>query len=186
MSSEPRLKIKYKEEILPQMKKSFGYHNEMETPKLDKIVVNVGLSKGLQDPKFLDIAEGTLKKITGQKPVKTLAKKSISNFKIRKGMPVGMVATLRGNKMYDFFDKFINITLPRVRDFRGISPKLMDQNGNISMGFRESISFPEVKSEEIEKNHGLQITIKTTARNKEEGMALLKFFGFPFQQTNQK
>ena len=181
MTNEPRLKIKYREEIIAKMKESFGYTNNLEVPKLEKIVVNIGLSKGLQDPKFLDVAEGTLKKITGQKPVKTLAKKSISNFKIRQGMPVGMVVTLRGTMMYDFLDKFINITLPRVRDFRGISPKFLDKDGNISIGFKESISFPEVKSEEIEKNHGLQITIKTTAKNKEKGLALLKFFGFPFQ-----
>lgn len=186
MTSEPRLKIKYKEEIIPKMAEEFGYKNNLAIPRLEKIVVSVGLSKGLKDSKFLEIPEETLRKITGQVPVKTLAKKSISNFKIRKGMSVGMMVTLRGNMMYDFFDKLINVTLPRVRDFRGISKKIADKNGNISIGFKESISFPEIKSEEIEKNHGLQVTIKTTAKDKEGGLALLNFFGFPFQKDNLK
>jgi large subunit ribosomal protein L5 len=181
MENEPRIKTKYNKDVVPEMKKIFGYDNNLAVPKIEKVVVAAGLSAGLKDAKFLDIVEDTLKKVTGQKPVKTLAKKSISNFKIRKGMPIGMVVTLRGNRMYDFIDKLINITFPRVRDFRGLSQKLLDKEGNLSVGFREDIAFPEIKSEEIEKIHGLQVTVKTTAKNKEEGLALLKLFGFPFE-----
>jgi large subunit ribosomal protein L5 len=182
MSDKSRLKTKYQNEVIPGMKKKFGYQNIFAIPKIEKAVVSVGLSQGLKDPKFLEIVEETMKKITGQRPVKTLSKKSISNFKIRKGMPIGMIVTLRGQRMYDFVDKLINITLPRVRDFRGLSPKLLDQDGNLSIGFREDICFPEIKSEDVEKIHGLQVTIKTTAKNKEKGLELLKLFGFPFQQ----
>lgn len=164
------------------MRKKFGYQNSLAIPKVEKVVVSAGLSQGLGDPKFLDVVEDTLKKVTGQKPVKTKAKKSISNFKIRKGMPVGIMVTLRGGRMYDFIDKLINITLPRVRDFRGLSSKFLDQTGNLSIGFRENICFPELKSEEIEKIHGLQVTVKTTAKNREQGLELLKLLGFPFQK----
>jgi len=181
MKEKPRLKIKYFKEVIPAMQKKFGYQNVLAVPKIEKVIVSAGLSLGLKDPKFLELVEETLKKITGQKPVKTLAKKSISNFKIRKGMPVGMMVTLRGDRMYDFVDKLINITLPRVRDFRGISPKCIDEQGNLSIGFRENICFPEIKSEEIEKIHGLQVTVKTTAKSKEKGLEMLKLFGFPFQ-----
>jgi large subunit ribosomal protein L5 len=186
MENKSRIKTKYVKEVIPEMKKRFGYKNDLAVPKIEKVVVTSGLSAGLKDAKFLDIVEDTLKKITGQKPVKTLAKKSISNFKIRKGMEVGTVVTLRGTRMYDFIDKLINITFPRVRDFRGLSPKLLDKEGNLSVGFREDISFPEIKSEEIEKVHGLQVTIRTTARNKEKGLALLRLIGFPFQETESK
>lgn len=182
MEKELRIKTKYHKEVVPEMKKLFGYKNNLAVPKVEKVVVTAGLSAGLKDAKFLDIVEDTLRKITGQKPVKTLAKKSISNFKIRKGMPVGMVVTLRGNRMHDFIDKLVNITFPRVRDFRGLSRKLLDREGNLSVGFREDISFPEIKSEEIEKIHGLQVTVRITAKNKEEGLALLKLLGFPFQE----
>lgn len=178
-----RLKIKYQKEVIPAMKQKFGYRNDLAAPRLEKVVVSAGLSLGLKDPKFLEIVEETIKKITGQKPVKTLAKKSISNFKIRKGMPVGMMATLRGKRMYDFVDKFIHVILPRVRDFRGLSPKFLDEGGNLSVGFRENICFPEVKSEEIERIHGLQVTIKTTAKNREQGSELLKLLGFPFGEA---
>ncbi len=181
MSDKSRLKIKYFKEVVPEMKKKFGYRNIFAVPKLEKVVVSAGLSQGLKDPKFLEIVEETLKKVTGQKPIKTLAKKSISNFKIRKGMPVGMMVTLRGDRMYDFVDKLIHITLPRVRDFRGLSLKCLDQEGNLSIGFKENICFPEIKSEEIEKIHGLQVTVKTSAKNKEKGLELLKSLGFPFQ-----
>lgn len=180
MSDIPKIKIEYYKKVVPEMKKRFGYKNDLAVPKLEKVVVSVGLSAGLKDPRFLEIIEDTLKKITGQKPVKTLAKKSISNFKIRKGMSVGMLVTLRGNRMYDFVEKLIHIVLPRVRDFRGLSPKLLDEEGNLSIGFRENVCFPEIKSEEIEKIHGLQVTIKTTARDKEKGLELLKLLGFPF------
>lgn len=186
MENESRIKTKYTKEVIPEMKKIFGYKNNLAVPKIEKVVVAVGLSASLKDAKVLDIVEETLKKITGQKPVKTLAKKSISNFKIRQGIPVGMVVTLRGTRMYDFIDKLINVTFPRVRDFRGISPKFLDKGGNLSVGFRENISFPEIKSEEIERMHGLQVTIKTTTRNKEKGLTLLKLMGFPFQGEENK
>ncbi len=186
MENESRLKIKYTKEVIPEMKKLFGYENNLAVPKIEKVVVSAGLSAGLKDAKFLDVVEDTLRKITGQKPVKTLAKKSISNFKIRQGMPVGMIVTLRGTRMYDFLDKLVQITFPRVRDFRGLSPKLLDRGGNLSVGFKEDISFPEIKSEEIEKIHGLQVTVKTTAKDKEKGLALLKLMGFPFQEEENK
>jgi len=183
MENENRLKTKYQKEVIPALKQKFGYDNNLAVPSLLKVVVSVGLSQSLQDAKVLDVVEDTLKKVTGQKPVKTLAKKSISNFKIRKGMPVGMMVTLRGDRMYNFLDKLIHITLPRVRDFRGLSPKFLDKEGNLSIGFREDISFPEIKSEEIEKVHGLQVTVRTTAKNKEKGLELLKLLGFPFQEA---
>ncbi len=183
MENESRIKTKYTKEVIPEMKKLFGYENNLAVPKIEKIVVAAGLSAGLKDAKFLEIVENTLRKITGQKPIKTLAKKSISNFKIRQGMPVGMVVTLRGTRMYDFIDKLINVTFPRVRDFRGISQKFLDKEGNLSVGFREDIAFPEIKSEEIEKIHGLQVTIKTTAHSKEKGLTLLKLMGFPIQEA---
>ncbi|MBI5071736.1 50S ribosomal protein L5 [Candidatus Falkowbacteria bacterium] len=186
MGNEPRIKTKYLKEVIPEMKKRFGYDNNLAVPKIEKVVVTAGLSAGLKDAKFLDIVEDTLRKVTGQKPIKTLAKKSISNFKIRQGMPVGMVVTLRGIRMFDFIDKLINITFPRVRDFRGLSPKFLDKAGNLSVGFKEDISFPEIKSEEIEKIHGLQVTVKTTAGDKEKGLTLLKLLGFPFQEAESK
>lgn len=182
MEKESRIKNKYAKKVVPAMMEKFGYKNILAVPKVEKVVVSAGLSQGLKDAKFLDIVEDTLRKITGQRPVKTLAKKSISNFKIRKGMPVGIMVTLRGQRMYDFIDKLINITFPRVRDFRGLSPKLLDENGNLSVGFREDISFPEIKSEEIEKMHGLQVTVRTTAGDKEKGLELLKLLGFPFKE----
>ncbi len=177
-----RLKEKYLKEIVPALKEKFGYKNNLAVPKLEKVVVHIGLSQNLKDPKFIEIAEETVLKITGQYPLKTKAKKSISNFKIRKGMVVGMMATLRGDRMYDFVDKLINVALPRVRDFRGLSQKAMDQNGNLSIGFRENICFPEIKPDEVEKIHGLQVIVKTTAKSKEEGLELLRLLGFPFRQ----
>jgi large subunit ribosomal protein L5 len=183
MEKGSRIKTKYTKEVIPGMKKIFGYKNDLAVPRIEKVIVAAGLSQGLKDAKFLDIVEETLRKITGQKPIRTLAKKSISNFKIRKGMPIGMMVTLRGTRMYDFLDKLINITFPRVRDFRGISQKFLDKNGSLSVGFKEDIAFPEIKSEEIEKIHGLQVTVKTTARSKEEGLSLLKLMGFPIQEA---
>ncbi len=179
-----RLKEKYIKEVIPAMKEKFGYTNDLATPKLEKVVVHVGLSQGLNDPKFIEIAENTLQRITGQRPVKTRAKKSISNFKIKKGLVIGLMVTIRKEKMYDFVDKLINVTLPRVRDFRGLSPKAVDQSGNLSIGFKENICFPEIKPDEIEKLHGLQVTIKTTARSRERGFELLKLLGLPFREKD--
>lgn len=176
------IKEKYKKSAVPALTEEFGYKNPMAVPKLLKVVINIGTSHGLKDPKYNEVVENTLVRITGQRPVKTAAKKSISNFKIREGLIVGIMVTLRGQKMYDFLDKFINITLPRVRDFRGLDPKSVDPQGNLNLGFREHISFPEIKSDEVEKIHGLQVSVVTSAKSKKEGTELLKLLGFPFQK----
>lgn len=175
------LKEKYSKEIIPKLKEKLGYKNNLATPRIDKVIINAGLSKGLKDATFIDTVESTLTRITGQRPVKTKAKKSISNFKIREGMVIGMKVTLRGKRMYDFLDKLINITLPRVRDFRGLEKESVDKNGNLTIGFREHISFPEVGSDEVERLHGLEVVINTTAKTREEGFELLKSLGFPFK-----
>lgn len=164
------------------MEAKFGYKNNMAVPKITKVVINVGTGHGLKDAKFNEAVENTLIRITGQQPVKTAAKKSISNFKIREGLIVGMMVTLRGKRMYDFLDKLINIALPRVRDFRGLNPKSVDPKGNLNIGFREHISFPEIKSDEIEKIHGLQVSVVTTAKTRDEGVELLTLLGFPFSK----
>lgn len=177
-----QLKEKYQKKVIPEMKKIFGYKNNLAVPYLDKVVINIGTGQGLKDAKFNEVVENTLQRITGQKPVKTNAKKSISNFKIRKGLVVGMMVTLRGNRMYDFVDKLINITLPRVRDFRGLEIKAVDDQGNLNIGLKEHVAFPEIKADEVEKIHGLQVAIITTAKNKKEGLELLKLLGFPFRK----
>lgn len=175
------LKKIYKEKVIPKLKEEFGYKNNLAVPAIEKVVVNVGIGKGLKDSKYTEAVEETLVKITGQQPVKTKAKKAISAFKIREGMVVGMKVTLHGQMMYDFIDKLVNVTLPRVRDFRGLSPKSVDQKGNFSIGFKENTAFPEIQPDEIEKMHGLEVAIHTTAKTKEEGLALLKYLGFPFK-----
>lgn len=177
-----RLKEKYNQVVIPAMKEKFGYKNNLAVPKIEKVVINVGTGKGLSDAKFNEVVENTLKRITGQQPVKVTAKKSISNFKIRKGLVIGMMVTLRGKKMTDFVDRLINVTLPRVRDFRGLETKSVDPSGNLNIGFREHIAFPEIKSDEVEKIHGLQVSVVTTAKTKEEGLELLRLLGFPFKK----
>ncbi|MDD2806936.1 MAG: 50S ribosomal protein L5 [Patescibacteria group bacterium] len=177
-----RIQEKYNKVVVPALKQKFDYSNSMSVPKIEKVVVNIGTGQGLRDPKFNEVAEATLQRITGQRPVKTVAKQSISNFKIREGLVVGMMVTLRGQKMYNFLDKLINITFPRVRDFRGIEAKSVDGKGSLNIGFREHIAFPEIKSDEIEKIHGLQISVVTTATNHEEGLELLTMLGFPFKK----
>lgn len=178
-------KDKFKSIIVPALKKELGYTNDMEVPKIKKIVLNVGLGKGLSDPKFNENVESSLMRITGQKPIKTLSKQSISNFKIRKGLVVGMKITLRGRRMHDFIEKLINITLPRVRDFRGLSQKSIDKQGNLSIGIAEHIAFPEIESDEVERIHGLEITIVASAKNQKEGLALYKILGFPFKEEDK-
>lgn len=175
------LKDFYKKQVVPQLMQDFEFKNSMAVPRLEKVTVNVGLGKGLKDSNFIEAVEKTLVEITGQKPIKTKAKKSISSFKIRKGMDVGMKVTLRGARMYDFVERLISVTLPRVRDFRGIAPKIVDKNGNMSLGIRESHAFSEVKVEEIQTVHPLEVTVTTTAKNYEQGLALLKYLGFPFK-----
>lgn len=176
------LKEKYIKEAIPSMKKEFGYKNILAIPKIEKVTLNIGLGRSLNNKEFTNIAERTLIRITGQKPVLTKAKKSISAFKIREGMVVGAKVTLRGKRMYDFLDKLINITFPRVRDFRGIdvTNKYIDKAGTFSYGFKEHIVFPEIKADEVEHIHGLELAISTTAKSKAECYFLLKYLGFPF------
>ena len=178
-----KLHEKYNKEIKGAMQKKFGYRNAMATPKIVKVSINVGVGRNTKDKAFVDSVAGTLTRITGQKPIMTKARKSISAFKVREGQIVGVVATLRGERMYDFLDILINVTFPRVRDFRGISEKIIDKTGNISIGFKEHLPFPEVKADEVDNVHGLQITISTTARTREEGLELFRMFGFPFKKA---
>lgn len=175
------LKERYNKEIVPALIKELKVKNAMAVPRVKAVTISIGLSQGIKEAKFFEVAENTLLRITGQRPVKTKAKKSISNFKIRKGMVVGMRVTLRGNRMWHFLDKLLNVTFPRIRDFRGFSVKQLDANGNVSVGFREFLSFPEIRPDEVERVHGLEITVATTAKNKPRGLALLKALGFPFK-----
>ena len=182
MKATSSFQQKFEKEVIPQLQKELEEKNVLAVPRFKKIVINIGLKQGLKDPKFVDVAEKTMTRISGQKPVKTLAKKSISTFKIRQGMVVGMIVTLRGRRMYDFINKLVNVTLPRVRDFRGLSPKAVDQHGNMSIGFREFIAFPEIRPEDTDYMHGLELAIVTTAGNKERGLALLRAAGFPLRE----
>lgn len=179
------LKVKYQKEVIPAMKKRFGYKNDLAVSKLEKVVVSIGLPRALteKDPKYIEFVSNNLSKITGQKPITTLARQSISGFKIREGLVVGLKVTLRGRRMYDFLEKLIYITLPRTRDFRGISQNSIDKKGNLSLGFREQLAFPEVGVSESEKMHGLEVTVVTNARTKEEGLEFLKLFGFPIKNS---
>lgn len=174
-----RLQKLYKEQVIPKMKAEFGYKNDLAVPKILKVVINIGTGKALKDPKLLDMMINNLKKISAQVPVKTKTKKAISGFGIKAGMVVGLKVTLRKTRMYDFLDKLINVVLPRVRDFRGLSIKSFDKKGNYTIGFKEQIVFPELRSDEVEKIHGLEVCIQTTAKNNKEGAALLKHLGFP-------
>ncbi len=176
-----RLKEKYFQEILPQLKKDFGYTNNLQAPSLDKVVVNIGLGEAIQNIKATDHALEDLTLITGQKPIITRAKKSISNFKLRAGMPIGCCVTLRRERMFEFLDRLINITLPRVRDFRGISGKAFDGRGNYTLGIREQIIFPEINYDKIDKIRGMNITVVTSAQTDEEAKAFLKYLGMPFR-----
>src|SRR3990167_4182279 len=165
---------KYKKEVVPALQKELGYKNVMEVPRVSKVVVNAGIGRFIKEANFIENVEKTLAKITGQKPVRTKAKQSISNFKIREGQEIGVMVTLRGPRMYQFLERLVNVTFQRVRDFHGISDKGFDRQGNYTIGFKENVAFPEVKMEEIEKIHGLQLIINTNAKDKESGKALLK------------
>jgi large subunit ribosomal protein L5 len=171
----------YKELILPKLRQQFGFKNINEVPTLQKVVVNVGINSGNKEKDFLELVESTLSRITGQKPIRTLAKTSISSFKIREGMVVGVKVTLRGERMWDFVEKLIKITLPRVRDFRGISKHGFDGRGNYALGFKENVAFAEVRSDEVERLHGLELAINTSAGNDAVGFELLSLLGFPFK-----
>lgn len=172
----------YKEEILPQLMEKFDYSNVMEAPELEKIVVNVGLGDAKEDTKLLDTVVDEIARITGQQPTVTRAKKSIANFKIREGMPVGLKVTLRGEQMFEFLYKLVNITMPRIRDFRGVSPKSFDGRGNYSLGISEHTVFPEINIDDVDNVHGLEITIVTSAETDEEAFELLSLMGMPFQK----
>ena len=171
---------RYTQEVLPELKNKLGYANVMELPRIEKIVVGIGLGEAIQNSKALDSAERDLTTITGQKPVVTKAKKSIATFKLRAGMPVGMMVTLRGKRMYDFYDRLVGIVLPRIRDFRGVSADAFDGRGNYSLGMKEQIVFPEIDYDKIEKIRGLQVTIVTSARRDDDARLLLKLMGMPF------
>lgn len=175
-----RLRDRYREEIAPAMMRDFGYRNVYQVPKLEKIVLNVGLGEAIANARALDAAVGDLAQITGQKPVVTRAKKSIASFKLRAGMPIGAMVTLRGPRMYEFYDRLVAITLPRIRDFRGVSPNSFDGRGNYTLGLREQIVFPEIDYDRIDKVRGLEISFVTTARTDEEGRRLLALLGMPF------
>ena len=175
-----QLKLYYNKEVVPSLIQTFKYKNIMQVPKLEKIVLNIGLGEAIQNIKLLDSASEEVKIIAGQRPVVTRAKKSIAAFKLREGMPIGCMVTLRRNRMYDFYYKLVNITLPRVRDFRGLSGKALDGHGNYTLGIKEHIIFPEIDYDKIDKVKGLNISIVTTAKTDEEGKELLRLLGMPF------
>ena len=177
-----RLKDKYKNEVAPAMMQKFNYKNVMEIPKLEKVVVNIGLGEATQNPKVLDGAVADLKLVTGQKPIITKAKKSIAAFKLRQGVAIGTKVTLRSEKMFEFVDKFINVTLPRVRDFRGVSPKAFDGRGNYTLGIKDQLIFPEIEYDKVDQIRGMDITFVTTARTDEEAKELLRLMGMPFAE----
>ncbi|MFN7015868.1 MAG: 50S ribosomal protein L5 [Fimbriimonadales bacterium] len=178
----PRLRLHYEQVVRPQLQQQFNYKNPMQIPRLEKIVINMGVGKGEQEPKQLENAVRDLALISGQKPVVTVAKKAISNFRIRQGHRIGCKVTLRGDRMYVFLEKLINIVLPRIRDFAGVSPRSFDGRGNYSMGLREQILFPEIVYDQVDRLRGMDITLCTTARTDEEALALLKALGMPFRQ----
>ena len=175
-----RLKDKYRQDVVPAMMKEFGYKNTMQVPRLEKITLNIGLGEATQNIKVLDTAVVELAAIAGQKPVVTRAKKAIANFKLREGVPIGCMVTLRRERMYEFLDRLIHAALPRVRDFKGLSDRSFDGRGNYSLGLREQVIFPEIQSDKVEKPHGMTVTIATTAKTDQEGRTLLKLMGMPF------
>ena len=177
-----RLRERYKQEIAPALAKEFNYRNPMSVPKLEKIVINMGLGEAIQNAKILDAAAGELGTVAGQRPVVTKAKKSIAAFKLREGMSIGAMVTLRGDRMYEFLDRFISIALPRVRDFRGVSAKSFDGRGNYTLGLRDQLIFPEIDFGKVDKARGMNVCIVTTAKTDEEARALLRHLGMPFRQ----
>ncbi|HEU5433831.1 MAG TPA: 50S ribosomal protein L5 [Thermomicrobiales bacterium] len=181
-----RLKDKYRDEVMPALMQEFSYKNVMQAPKLEKIVVNIGLGEAVQNAKAIDAAVGDLTAITGQKPVVTRAKKSIAQFKLRAGMPIGAMVTLRGPRMYEFLDRLTAVALPRIRDFRGVSPNSFDGRGNYTLGLREQLAFPEIDYDKIDKTRGLEMSFVTSARTDEEGRRLLALLGMPFARTEQR
>lgn len=175
------LRERYKKEIVPALMKRFNYNNVMQVPKLEKIIINMGLGEAIQNIKILDASTSELAAITGQRPIVTKARRSIAQFKVRTGMPIGCMVTLRKHRMYYFLDRLINIALPRVRDFKGLSPNSFDGRGNYTLGIREQLIFPEVDYDKVEKAKGMNISIVTTAKTDEEGLELLRMMGMPFR-----
>jgi len=178
----PRLRVRYSKEIVPALMKHFNYKNVMAVPKLEKIVINMGLGEAIANAKILDVAVDELGRIAGQRPVITRAKKSIANFKLRQHMPIGAAVTLRGERMFEFLDRLVSIVLPRVRDFRGVSTKSFDGRGNYTLGLRDQLIFPEIPYEKVDKIRGMNVTVVTTARTDDEARELLKQLGMPFRQ----
>jgi large subunit ribosomal protein L5 len=176
-----RLKERYLTEVVPALKTEFGYTNVMAVPKIQKVVVNMGLGEATQNVKIVDTGSDELGRITGQRPVSRLAKKSVASFKLRKGMPVGTMVTLRGERMYEFLDRLLNVALPRVRDFRGLSPKGFDGRGNYTMGLRDQLIFPEIDYMKVDKARGMNVSVVTTARTDQEARKLLQLIGMPFR-----
>lgn len=177
----PRMKDVYRTQVVPLLMKEFGYKNQMQVPRLDRIVLNVGMGEAIQNVKLLESAATELGTITGQRPIVTRAKKAIAGFKLRQGMPIGAKVTLRGNHMYEFFDRLVSLALPRIRDFRGVSPKSFDGRGNYTLGLKEQLIFPEIEYDRVASIHGMDITVVTTARTNDEGKALLRHMGMPFR-----
>ena len=179
----PRMQQRYREEIAPNLSREFGYANVMQVPRVMKVVINIGLGEALQNAKVLDAGSEDLATITGQKAVITRAKRSIANFKIRDGNPIGLMVTMRGDRMWEFLDRLLNAALPRIRDFRGVSPKAFDGRGNFSLGIREQLIFPEIEYDKVDRVRGLQVNIITSAQNDEEGKRLLELLGMPFSRS---
>ncbi len=181
-----RLQDQYRADVVPTLMQEFGYKNVMQVPKLQKVVVNIGLGEAINNARAIDAAVGDLSAITGQKPVVTRAKKSIAAFKLREGMPIGAMVTLRGPRMYEFLDRLVSVALPRIRDFRGVSPNSFDGRGNYTLGLREQLAFPEIDYDRIDKTRGLEMSFVTTARNDEEGRRLLALLGVPFARSERQ
>ena len=182
MATKARLREHYQKSVIPALTKEFGYKNVMAVPKVEKISINIGMGEATQNAKVLDGATNELTQIAGQKPVVTKAKKSIAAFKLREGMPIGVMVTLRGDRMYEFLDRLVTVALPRVRDFRGVSPKSFDGRGNYTLGVRDQLIFPEIDYNKVDKTKGMNITIATSAATDAEGLALLRQMGMPFRQ----
>ena len=178
-----RLKERYEREVVPVLKKEFGYRNVMAIPRIEKVVVNMGLGEATQNAKIVETGADEVARITGQKPVTTRAKKSIAQFKVRKGMPIGTMVTLRGERMWEFLDRLVSVALPRVRDFRGVSPRGFDGRGNYTLGLRDQLLFPEIDYMKVDKARGMNVSVVTTAKTDEEARKLLQFIGMPFRQN---
>lgn len=178
----PRIKAMYHEQVIPAMMKEFGYKNPMQVPRVERIVLNIGMGEAVQNVKLLESAAAELEQITGQKPVLTRSKKAIAGFKLREGIPIGAKVTLRGARMHEFLDRLVSVALPRIRDFRGISPKAFDGRGNYTLGLKEQLAFPEIKYDDVASIHGMDITFVTTAQRNDEAKSLLAHLGMPFRK----